>query len=389
MDEINDELNQQIPRIELPGIILDATLSNVEQISDGIYDSLKVIKGNRGKMRKELEEKGIIRKDTDIGESVIPTTCGVDGAYAVEKLFMVDIVGCAAITAEGFPPSPEKQYWDKPYYTVFTDYDKHSSDPEVIIRGVMMEMEIELAAKAPHDVVFIDGSLTTHLIGINQAINKVIEEENSGKITKVGNELKKRFVQFLKDYKMILESSRKDRLWVGVPKYTSRREFGTRHNWPSDVDDRAVFNIILSPGEFTEPVPIEPPQQWHINVPYEDEEIQKLKDEIISEANNIHVMYYKPIDQSHVFRIEIPFSVASDNSRIAMLLQGIKYQTYMGRIMELFPLYLADKYVKHFGNAISILKQASIKRMSELHQEDTEEIIKIMHSYRTEGGKHE
>jgi hypothetical protein len=388
MDEINDELNQQIPRIELPGIIMDATLSNVEQISDGIYDSLKVIKDNRGKIRKELEEKGIIRKDTDIRESVIPTACGVDGSDAVESLFMVDIVGCAAVTAEGFSPSPEKQYWDKPYHTVFIDYDRHSSDPKTVIRGIMMEMEIELAAKAPHDIVFIDGSLTTHLIGINQAINKVIEEENSGKITKVGNELKKRFIQFLRDYKTILESSRENKLWVGVPKYTSMREFGSRLNWPSDVDDRVVFNIILSPGEFTEPIQIGHSQQLHINVPYEYEEIKKLKDEIISAVNSIYVMYYKPKDQTPVFRVEIPSSVASDYSRIEMLLQGIKYQTHMG-IMELFPLYLADKYVKHFGSAISLLRQAAIQRMSELHREDTEEIIKIMHSYRTEGGKYE
>jgi len=130
---------------------------------------------------------------------------------------------------------------------------------------------------------------------MNQAINKVIELENEGNQTEIGKELKERFEQFLKDYKTILESSRTDKLWVSMPKYTTRRELGKRLSWSSHYDDRAVLTTILSPGEFTSPIQLERLQQaWHLALPFEDKELERLKDEVISAINRLYVMYYRP-----------------------------------------------------------------------------------------------
>ncbi|MEM2175224.1 MAG: nuclease, partial [Candidatus Micrarchaeia archaeon] len=96
---------------------------------------------------------------------------------------------------------------------------------------------------------------------MNQAINKILEWENEGNQTEVGKKLKEKFKDFLKNYKTILESLRTDKLWVGIPKYTTRRELGKMFNWSHQYDDRAVLTAILSPGEFTTPVPLEKPQQ--------------------------------------------------------------------------------------------------------------------------------
>ncbi len=43
----------------------------------------------------------------------------------------------------------------------------HNDATGLVIRAVMITMEMELAAKAPHDVVFLDGSLTTPVIHLN------------------------------------------------------------------------------------------------------------------------------------------------------------------------------------------------------------------------------
>jgi hypothetical protein len=382
------EKPEQTPFAELPEALVEEMLSKSEQIGDELYASFKEIQNNKEQIRKQLLDKSILKHDTEFGYPGISTTCGIDGSYAVEKLLATDLAACAAVAIEGLTPPSEKRYWEKPHHRVFIHPEKHDPDTSTVIRGIMMEMELELAAKAPHDIVFLDGSLTTPLIYMNQAINKVIEWENEGNQTEVGKELKERFMQFLKDYKMILESSRTDKLWVSMPKYTTRRELGKMFSWPSNYDDRAVLTTILSPGEFTSPIPLEKPQQpWHLRLPSNDEELERLKDEVISAINRIHVMYYRPHNWTPVFRIEMASSIASNNSRIAILLQGLKYQSGTPGIMEPYPLYIADRMVKHLGSAIPTFRQTATRRMTELHQGDIGEIFFSMHGYRTESGR--
>ena len=379
---------EQTPFAELPEALVEEMLSKSEEVGERLYDSSKEIQESKEKIRNQLQEQNILKKDTDLGYPRIPTTCGVDGSYAVERLLATDLVACAAVAIEGLTPPSETRYWEKPHHKVFIYPEKHDPDTGTVIRGLMMEMELELAAKAPHDIVFLDGSLTTPLIYMNQAINKILEWENEGNKTEVGEEIKRRFKDFLKDYKTILESSRTDKLWVSLPKYTSRRELGKMFNWPHQYDDRAVLTTILSPGEFTTPVPLEKPQQlWHLRIPLDENELERLKDDVISAINRIYVMYYRPHNWTPVFRIEMASSIATNDSRIAVLLQGLKYQSGTPGIMEPYPLYIADRMVKHLGSAIPAFRQTATRRMTELHQGDIGEIFFIMHGYRTESGR--
>ncbi len=382
------EKSNETPFAELPEALVEEMLSKSEEVGDRLYDSFKEIQNSKEKIRKQLQERNILKKDTELEYPRIPTTCGVDGSYAVERLLATDLVACAAVAIEGLTPPFEKGYWEKPHHKVFIYSEKHNPDIGTVIRGLMMEMELELAAKAPHNIVFLDGSLTTPLIYMNQVINKILEWEKEGNQTEVGEEIKGRFKGFLKDYKTILESSRTDKLWVSLPKYTTRRELGKMFNWSHQYDDRAVLTAILSPGEFISPIPLEKPQQpWHLRTPLDENELEKLKDEVISAINRIHVMYYRPHNWTPVFRIEMASSIATNNSRIAILLQGLKYQSGTPGIMEPYPLYIADRMVKHLGSAIPAFRQTATKRMIDLHEGDIEEIFFSMHGYRTESGR--
>ena len=381
------EKSEQTPFAELPEALVEEMLSKSESVGARLYDSFKEIQNNKAKMRKQLQEQNILKQDTEVGYPVIPTTCGIDGSYAVEKLLAIDFAACAAVAIEGLTPPSEKRHWEKPHHRVFIHPEKHNSDTGTVIRGLMIEMELELATKAPHDIVFLDGSLSTPIIYMNQAINKVIELENDGNQTEVGKELKERFKQFLKDYKTILEAPRTDKLLVSMPKYTTRRELGKKLSWSSHYDDRAILTTILSPGEFTSPIPLEEPQQsWHLRLPYVNKELERLKDEVISAINRLYVMYYRPHNWTPVFRIEMASSIATNNFRIAVLLQGLKYQSGTPGIMEPYPLYIADRMVKHLGTAIPAFRQTATKRITELHQGDIGEIFFSMHGYRTESG---
>ncbi|MDI6704489.1 MAG: DNA double-strand break repair nuclease NurA [bacterium] len=369
---------------ELPEALVEEMLSKSELAGDRLYASFKEIQNNRAKMRKQLQEQNILKQDTEVGYPGIPTTCGVDGSYAVEKLLATDFAACAAVAIEGLTPPSEKRHWEKPHHRVLIHPEKHDSDTSTVIRGVMMEMEVELAARAPHDIVFLDGSLTTPLIYMNQAINKVSESDE----TIIGKSLVEKFKDFLDSYKTILESSRTDKLWVSMPKYTTRRELGKKLNWPSHYDDRAILTTILSSGEFTLPISLEEPQQpWHLKLPSNDKELERLREEVLPDIKRLYVLYYKPHNWTPAFRIEMASSIATNNSRIAILLQGLKYQCGTPGILEPYPLYMADRMVKHLGSAIPTFRQTSTRRMAELHQGDIGEIFFSMHSYRSESGR--
>lgn len=375
---------EQTPFAELPEALVEEMLSKSELVGDKLYNSFKEIQNNRAKMREQLQSQNILKHDTELGYPGIPTTCGADGSYAVEKLLATDFAACAAVAIEGLTPPSEKRHWEKPYHRVFIHPEKHDPDTGTVIRGIMMRMEVELAAKAPHDIVFLDGSLTTPLIYTNQAINKVSESHD----TIVAKDLTENFKDFLESYKTILESSRTDKLWVSMPKYTTRRELGKKLNWPPHYDDRAILTTILSPGEFTSPIQLEePPQPWHLRLPYDDKELERLNDEMLSGIRRLYVLYYRPHPWTPALRVEMASSIATNNSRIAVLLQGLKYQCGTPGILEPYPLYIADRMVKHLSRAIPAFRQTATGRMAELHQGDIGEIFFSMHGYRTESGK--
>jgi len=372
------------PFAELPEALVEEMLSTSERVGEGLYTAFKEIQESKGRIRKHLQGENILKKDAEVGYPGIPTTCGVDGSYAVERLLATDFAACAAVAIEGLTPPSEKRHWEKPHHKVLIHPEKHDPDTGTVIRGIMMEMELELAAKAPHDIVFLDGSLTTPLIFMNQATNKVLESDE----TIIGKSLVEKSRDFLDSYKIILEAARSDKLWVSMPKYTTRRELGKKLNWPAHYDDRAILTTILFPGEFTAPISLDQPlQPWHLRLPYEDNESERLRDKVLSGIERLYVIYYKPHNWTPALRIEIASSIATNNSRIALLLQGVKYQCGTPGIIEPYPLYIADRMVKHLGSAIPAFRQTATKRMTELHQGDVGEIFFNMYSYRTESGR--
>jgi len=342
------------PFAELPQALVEEMLSKSEEVGSFLYKSFKEIEKSRENLRKELLIKGLMKTDAEIGFPSIPTTCGVDGSYAVERLLSIDFVACAAVAVEGLTSPSEKRHCP-PHHKVFIGPETHNPDSTSIIRGLMIEMEIELAVRAPHDIIFLDGSLTTPFIFMNQAINKIIESEG----TKLSKELLNGLDNFLTFYQRILEAKRNDKLWVGIPKYTTKRELGEKFNWPTPYDDRAVLTIILYPGEFTCPMPLTPPlQSWHLKIPSGD--INKEFDGILK---RLYVMYYKPYKWALAFRLEIAPSIATNDARIAILLQGLKYQCGTPGILEPYPLYIADRMGKHLGKAIPAFRRTATKRI--------------------------
>lgn len=376
------------PFYQLPEALVEELLSQSQKVGDVLLRSLTEVSKKKDAFRAELSGAGWLKREADLPHNSPPTTCGVDGSYVVERLMATDMVAAAAVAIEGLVPPSEKREWEKPYHRLFIHPEPHNPETIAIVRGIMWEMEIILASQAPHDIVFLDGSITNPFLNLNAAVSKWEKFRES----ELGKTLKGTFGEFLEGYRTVVCSNRSDKLWVGIPKYTSKREIGQRFKWPENLDDRAMLTSLLKAGEYIVPVPYEQPEdEWHIDTnALKDGNAQEYDNklqEIVKTISGLHVCYYRPHPYTPALRIEVPQSTGSNKYQLATLFEAIKFQCGTPGIMEPYPLFMADRMVKNLSKAIPAFRQTATRQMAEYYEDDLSEIFFNMTSYRTENGR--
>ena len=366
--------------LEIPASLVEQMLQRTNEIGDILQSSMHDINRKREKFRLQLEQIGLLDNDINFGNIKPLVSGGVDGAYAVDRLLGTDLLFAAAVGVEGLNEL-ENGKRIAPNHDVFVYPEKHNPENMISARAIMVEMEIKLAANAPYDIVYLDGSLTTALIHMYKAIN-FIENLNS----KSSDKIREDFKDFLISYKKILDFKDSYKYYLGIPKYTSRNDIGKNLHWPENYDDRAILTLILDPGEFTRPKLFTSEEGWHVRLPYEDNELRVLMQQVISGIKNLSVIYYKPHPWCPALRIEMPSAIAGDETKLNSILINIKNQCQTPSIMEPFPLYMADRIAKHMAPAIPAYKQIIMNQMTQLNDHNEKDIFFLMHSYRTEGG---
>lgn len=366
--------------LEIPASLVEQMLQKTNEIGEILQSSMHDINRKRDKFRLQLEQIGLLDNDINFGNTKPLVSGGVDGAYAVDRLLGTDLLFAAAVGVEGINEL-ENGKRIAPNHDVFVYPEKHNPENMISARAIMVEMEIKLAANAPYDIVYLDGSLTTALIHMYKAIN-FIENLNS----KSSDKIKEDFKDFLISYKKILDLKDSYKYYLGIPKYTSRNDIGKNLHWPENYDDRAILTLILDPGEFTRPKLFTSEEGWHVRLPYEDEELRVLMQQVISGIKNLSVIYYKPHSWCPALRIEMPSATAGDETKLNSILINIKNQCQTPSIMEPFPLYMADRIAKHMAPAIPAYKQIIMNQMTQINDHNEKDIFFLMHSYRTEGG---
>ena len=366
--------------LEIPASLVEQMLQKTNEIGGILQSSMHDINRKREKFRLQLEQIGLLDNDINFGNIKPLVSGGVDGAYAVDRLLGTDLLFAAAVGVEGINEL-ENGKRIAPNHDVFVYPEKHNPENMISARAIMLEMEIKLAANAPYDIVYLDGSLTTALIHMYKAIN-FIENLNS----KSSDKIREDFKDFLISYKKILDLKDTYKYYLGIPKYTSRNDIGKNLHWPENYDDRAILTLILDPGEFTRPKLFTSEEGWHVRLPYEDEELRVLMQQVISGIKNLSVIYYKPHPWCPALRIEMPSATAGDETKLNSILINIKDQCQTPSIMEPFPLYMADRIAKHMAPAIPAYKQIIMNQMTQLNDHNEKDIFFLMHSYRTEGG---
>jgi len=147
------------PFDELPEALVEEMLEQCDDLGGNLLNSFEKLYEHKSELREKLMEQKKLRRDVELSFTPThPTTCGVDGAYTIDRLLSTDMVGIAGVAVEGLTPPTEKRYWPKPRHYPKVLATSHSDSTAVVARAVMMCMELELGAKAPHDVVFLNRS---------------------------------------------------------------------------------------------------------------------------------------------------------------------------------------------------------------------------------------
>ena len=379
------------PFSDLPAALVDDVLRQTSDVARELLTSFRQVREEREALRSKLADSGLVIAESSLGHPPLPTTCAVDGSYAIERLLTTDLAAAAAVAVEGLTPPSEKRHWEAPRHRTFIAPEPHLSDTPTVLRAVMLGEELRLINDAPHDLLMLDGTLALPIIYFNQALNKA---PSTGQL-RCTQQFLDNCSAYLQAYLAILRSERSDKHFVALPKYSTRREIGKELGWPKNYDDRGMLTMLLNPGELTKPRHLGQDSEgnisWHLNTQQlpakAKQETAELSDEVVSALHPLQVFYYKPQDWLPALRIEVSASVASNSHRLATVVQGVKHQTATPSMLEPYPIYLADRTVKALARAIPAFRQVTTQQISEKYEGDIGEVFFAMHGYRSDSGR--
>jgi hypothetical protein len=367
---------------DLPDALVRDLLAKAVPVAEGVSRNLQALEDAHALLCAEASNHSLICKKADLDVPREPSVVGIDGSYQVHRLTALDLCAAAAVAVEGTSKEAVR-YWPEPYHDMWVDGLPHHIDTVGVLRGMMVSMEISLAANSPHDLVLLDGSFSSLIIYLNQALAKI---DDCAKVL-TDNFLERWSSDTLEQLKVLLTSNRT----VAMPKFTSRNEFlrGNMLNPPVVVDGKTLATMILNPGEFTRPLPLQdkadPSSQQVDHLP---EKYCPTKDmhEIVGALNGLSVIYFRPYGWLPALRMELPSTITSSNTRLSIVLEGITKQFFSPAVIEPYPLFLADRMVKSLGSGVAVIEQAVAQHVAE-SSTDIENTLLFLQNYRTEGGR--
>ncbi|MCX7624010.1 MAG: DNA double-strand break repair nuclease NurA [Thermomicrobium sp.] len=370
---------------DLPAALVDELLGRAPALSKAVVEQLSERRSQRERLRERLRALDLLGTVDRLPPVPIPTSCGVDGSVVVERLLAHDLLVAGTLAVEGLTPPSEQRFWPEPRHQVWVELERHSDANDVVARGVMAALEVELAAQAPHELVFLDGSLATPLIAFDQALRALAELAES---TPSSRFFLARLPDWLAALHRLLEPDEQPGCRVGVPKYTTRRDIAELLEIGDPVDDRALLIVLLEPGEFTRPIPLRRAHRPHsfgfALLPAETRtRVADLVPRLFGFTDALRVVYVRPHRWLPALRVELHEAVASDDSRSAAVLAAVMHQCAGGNLVEPFPLFLADRMVRHLRRATRALRH-TVRETVAREYPDFDHVFLALESYRSE-----
>lgn len=334
----------------------------------------------------------VLRK-ADLERPREPSVAGVDGSYQIQNLTSVDLCAAAAVAVEG-TAREDRRHWQEPYHRMWAGGVPHAVDATGVLRALMVSMEVELAAEAPHDVVLLDGSFASLIIYLNQGLSSLAD---------IPRALAAPMAAAWRDGGLLttLTALLRSERTVAAPKYTSRDEL-VRALFPDGpaeaglaaldgTDGRTIATALLHPGEYTAPLPAYrhgdgTAESYHLPASAAGKEAQREMSDALAD---VHAVYFKPYGWAPAVRLEVP-GTATFDVRLASLLEGVERQFFTPAVVEPYPLFMADRMVKSLGAGTAVVEQAVAQQVVGLAADDRARLqlsMLCLQNHRTQGGR--
>jgi NurA domain len=366
---------------DLPDALVRDLLAQAAPLAERISTRLRSLRDARESIRRRIQAQNLIARTADLDVPREPSVAGIDGSYQVHRLSSLDLCASAAVAVEG-TSKEARRHWQEPYHRMWVNSFEHSKNATNTLRGLMISMELDLAAEAPHDLVLLDGSFIVLLIYLNQGLTSFSDAP-----APLRDEFQRRWTEE-KVLDRFLEMIHSDRT-VAVPKYSGRNEFAgllADHSLP-ETDGRTLATIFLEPGEYTTPVPIfhfgGEDAEYHLPERYCPRDRQQ---QMNNRIENVRVVFFRPYGWAPAIRLEMTAPIATSPARLSMALEGIKRQLFSPAVTEPYPLFLADRMVKSLGAGVEVIEQSVAQHVAG-DSLDIETTLLCLQNYRTEGGR--
>jgi hypothetical protein len=366
---------------DLPDALVRDLLAQATPVAERVSTHLNKLRQARGTLRQRVQSEGLIARKADLDVTREPSVVGIDGSYQAHRLTALDLCAAAAVAVEG-TSKEARRHWQEPYHRMWVNSFEHSKNATNTLRGLMISMELELAAEAPHDLVLLDGSFVVLLIYLNQGLTSFRDAP-----ALLREEFQRRWSEqkILDRFLALIQSDRT----VAVPKYSGRNELGSflRESDLPETDGKTLATLILEPDEYITPLRIfhfgGEDTEYHLPEKHCPRERQ---DQMNQSIENMRVIFYRPYGWAPAVRLELTAAIAASQAKLSMVLEGIKRQIFSPAVTEPYPLFLADRMVKSLGAGVAVIEQV-VAQHAVGASTDIETTLLCLQNYRTEGGR--
>lgn len=368
---------QEQPFADLPDALVKDLLNAALPVGEKVSSRFASLRQSKAKYRQDALAAGLIQRKADLDVPREPSVVGIDGSYQLHRLTSLDLCAAAAVAVEGTSKEAQR-HWPEPYHRMWVGDVPHKDSTVSVLRGLMVGMELELAAWAPHDLALLDGSFGSLIIYLNQGLSSVANVSAD-----LGGILRRRW-QEKSIFNRLLDLLRSDRA-LAVPKFTTRNELAAPLGVArEELDGRTLATLFLEPGEYTRPLEIYPAgEDFHLPRAFCSE---RKELELNRAMRSIRVVYYRPFGWTPAVRLELPGAVANSLTRLSLALEGIYRQFFSPAALEPYPLFIADRMVKSLGAGVNVVEQTVAQQVVDQGQ-DIELKMLLLQNYRTEGGR--
>ena len=357
---------------DLPDVFINELLTRADVVGKETRDYVDTQMQARESLRKRAHQLGLIKKLPDLTNMPTKSVAAVDGSLVTRQLASFDLNAAAALAVDGIGfESDEPSSW----HEIAIHTTKPLPSGQEITYALMFCMEYEVAHKVERDLVMLDGAFSTGMVAISIAWQSSKDLKDT-----LSEVFKCRWTESTMG--IVPELLDSDNV-ISVPKRSSLNEFVTQtklfDNREVNTNGRSTASLILEAGEYAGPFKLET-HSFHFD---STEFYSNYITDLCKQYSGIRVLYYKPKDWTHALRIELPPGIANDHKRTAESLEIIRMQTVNPAIMEPYPLYVADRFVKSLNKGVDALLD-SVKTKIIAESEEPDLVFGMLNSYRTD-----